>query len=39
MTVKRIAARLAEGEYRFSELILGIVESAPFRMRRAGGDS
>jgi hypothetical protein len=39
MTVKRIAARLVGADYRFSELILGIVESPPFQMRRVGGET
>lgn len=39
LTVERIAGRLARGDYRFSELVLGIVESPPFRMRRVGGES
>ena len=34
-TVRHIAADAAGNDYRFSTLILGIVESQPFRMRRA----
>jgi len=34
--VRRIVRDAAEHDYRFSALILGIVESTPFRMRRAG---
>lgn len=30
--VRRIAAAAAEGEYRFSDIVLGIAESDPFRM-------
>lgn len=30
--VRKIAARAAENQYRFSDIVLGIVESAPFRM-------
>ena len=33
-TVRRILRDAAEQEYRFSSLILGIVKSSPFRMRR-----
>jgi hypothetical protein len=33
--VRAILKKAAPGEYRLPELILGIVESAPFRMRRA----
>jgi hypothetical protein len=33
--VRRIARDAAGSEYRFSSLILGIVNSAPFRMRRS----
>jgi hypothetical protein len=32
--VKKIAAKLAAENYRFSSLVLGIVNSFPFRMRR-----
>jgi hypothetical protein len=32
-TVRQIVRNAEAGEYRFSELILGIVESVPFRMR------
>ena len=34
-TVRAIARGSAKHEYRFSELILGIVQSAPFQMRRS----
>jgi hypothetical protein len=34
-TVEEIVARLEERDYRTQELILGIVESAPFRYRAA----
>jgi hypothetical protein len=30
--VRKIAASAAENQYRFSDIVLGIVESAPFRM-------
>ena len=33
-TVKTIGRRVAAEHYRFSSLILGIVESRPFQMRR-----
>ncbi len=33
--VRKIVKEAARADYRFSALILGIVESAPFRMRRA----
>ena len=33
--VRAIARRMRENEYRFSSLVLGIVESAPFRRRRS----
>ncbi|GIW90190.1 MAG: filamin [Pirellulaceae bacterium] len=33
-TVKEVVRRLEENEYRFSELVLGIVQSEPFRKRR-----
>jgi len=33
-TVKTIASRLAEKDYRFSALVLEIVNSLPFQMRR-----
>jgi hypothetical protein len=32
-TVRGIVRRAEREDYRFSELILGVVESAPFRMR------
>jgi hypothetical protein len=32
--VKEITAKLAANDYRFSALVLGIVESLPFRERR-----
>jgi hypothetical protein len=35
--VRRIVERVQANGYRMSELILGIVESEPFRMRRAEG--
>jgi hypothetical protein len=31
-----ITAKLAAADYRFSELVLGIVNSVPFQMREAG---
>jgi hypothetical protein len=34
-TVRSIAARAAEDEHRFSSVVLAVVDSAPFRMRRA----
>jgi len=33
--VRRIARDAAEQDYRFSALVLGIVESMPFQMRRS----
>jgi mono/diheme cytochrome c family protein len=33
--VKTIAARMAQEDYRFSSLVLGIVNSRPFQMRRS----
>jgi hypothetical protein len=33
-TIKQIAAEVAANDYRASSLILGVVESAPFQMRR-----
>jgi hypothetical protein len=35
-TVKTIAAQLVANDYRFSSLVLEIVNSAPFQMRRGG---
>ena len=35
-TVAEIADKVAAQDYRFSQLVLGIVNSLPFRMRRAG---
>jgi hypothetical protein len=35
--VKEIVARLEKNEFRFSELAMGICESAPFQMRRGEG--
>ena len=35
--VRRIVDRLRANGYRFSELILGVVESEPFRRRRGEG--
>jgi hypothetical protein len=32
-----ICARVERGEYRFSELVLGVVQSVPFQMRRGEG--
>ena len=34
-TLAKITARLRRGDHRFSELVLGIVESMPFQMRSA----
>ncbi len=34
--VDKIVARLEKEDYRFSALVLGIVDSAPFRLRRGG---
>jgi hypothetical protein len=34
--VAEIAARLASHDYRFSQLVLGIVNSLPFQMKTAG---
>ena len=33
-TVERIAAQLADSEYKFSALVTAIANSEPFRMRR-----
>jgi hypothetical protein len=33
--IRAIVRRSREADYRFSSVILGIVESAPFQMRRA----
>jgi hypothetical protein len=33
-TVKDIATRLGAGQYRFSRLVIGIVNSLPFQMQR-----
>ena len=35
VAARRIARRVRENDYRFSSLVLGIVESAPFQRRRA----
>jgi hypothetical protein len=35
-TVRQLVRDLARDEYRWSSLVLGIVRSAPFQMRRAG---
>ncbi|HYM10905.1 MAG TPA: DUF1592 domain-containing protein [Bryobacterales bacterium] len=35
--VRTICRQLAEGDYRFSLLVIGIVKSAPFEMRRGDG--
>lgn len=34
--VKQIVARMAANDYKFSSLLLGIVDSAPFQMQREG---
>jgi mono/diheme cytochrome c family protein len=34
--VKQIVSRMAAADYKFSSLLLGIVDSAPFQMRREG---
>ena len=36
-TVKAIARRVAEGDYRFSALVMEIAQSLPFQMRRGDG--
>ena len=36
-TVKAIARRVAEGDYRFSVLVMEIAQSLPFRMRKGDG--
>ncbi|MFM7817530.1 MAG: DUF1592 domain-containing protein, partial [Verrucomicrobiota bacterium] len=36
--VRRIVERLEQGEGRFSDLVLGVVESVPFQQRRGEGD-
>lgn len=38
-TVDNIVARLARGDGRFSELLMGIVESVPFQQRRVAADA
>ena len=35
-TVRAVMRDAAKNRYRFSDLILGVVKSAPFRMRMAG---
>jgi hypothetical protein len=35
--VRAIVDSAAERDYRFSELVVGVVGSVPFRMKRAGG--
>jgi hypothetical protein len=37
--VRRSLRQMAKNEYRFSSLILGIVESAPFQMRMKKGEA
>ena len=37
--VRRITRAAGSADHRFSALVLGIVESVPFRMRMAGGDA
>jgi len=37
--VKKIVARLAANDYRFNELVSGIIESLPFQMRRGEGET
>jgi hypothetical protein len=39
LTVRKIAGRLPQAEYRFSALVLEIVNSAPFQMRRPVQDA
>jgi hypothetical protein len=34
--VRQIVRETARDDYRFSSLVMGIVRSAPFQMRRAG---
>jgi hypothetical protein len=34
--VKQIVARMAADDYKFSSLLLGIVDSAPFQMQQEG---
>jgi CRISPR/Cas system-associated protein Cas10 (large subunit of type III CRISPR-Cas system) len=36
-TVKAIARRVAESDYRFSALVMEIAQSLPFRMRKGDG--
>ena len=38
-TVRAIVRSAAKQDYRFSALVLGIVESEPFQMRQAGADA
>jgi hypothetical protein len=35
--IERIVQRMEKSDYRFSELVKGVVESAPFQMRRGDG--
>ncbi len=35
-TIREVSQRLAQQEYRFSEMVLGIVQSYPFQNRRVG---
>ena len=35
-TVRAITRAAAAGDYRWSSIIVGIVQSSPFRMRRSG---
>jgi len=37
--VRAVAGRVAAHDYRFSELVVGIVNSVPFRMKRAEGNT
>ena len=34
-TIRAIASQAAEDDYRISSFILGVIESAPFQMKRA----
>jgi hypothetical protein len=36
--VRRILRQTAVHDYRFSSLILAVVESVPFQMRKVGGE-
>ncbi|HTG45667.1 MAG TPA: DUF1592 domain-containing protein, partial [Verrucomicrobiae bacterium] len=37
--IDQIVARMEQNEFRFSELVIGVVQSAPFQLRRGEGDT